>query len=435
MTSSSLRVAVVGAGMVGLVTALRLRQAGHDVVLLERDTVPGGLAAGFVPVAGGDALERFYHHIFKSDGAIIALIDELGLGADLVWQHPVTACLYEGALHPLDSPASLLRFSPLSLVERVRLGAALALLKASPSVRPFERLRATKWIKRIAGTRAYETVFEPLFRSKFGSYADDVSLGWFWARIHDRTPELGYIRGGFDRLYQGLAKRLRELGVDVRLGTVVSRVERRDGGLFVDVAANGAVTSERFDRVAATVPLRALARIAPGLGDAYAARYSPVASLWANCYILALDRPLTDAYWINICERGEREMPFMVLVEHTNFMDASRYGGKHLIYVGTYGEQPPEDLDGATVERLAPHLRVLNPAFSPDWVSDAWQFKAPAAQPVVTTDYASRIAPLVTPVDGMFVGNLEQVYPHDRGQNYAIELAERLARELTAPAA
>jgi protoporphyrinogen oxidase len=416
------RIGIVGAGMLGLVAALRLRQAGHDVTLIERDTVPGGLAAGFVPVAGGDPLERFYHHIFRTDESIVALIGEMGLADDLVWKRPVTTCLYEGELHQLDSAATLLRFGALPLFDRLRLGAALGLLKAYPSVRPFEPRTATSWLRRFVGDRAYGIVFDPLFRSKFGSFADRVSLGWFWARIHDRTTDLGYLQGGFHRLYRALAERLRELGATVLYETTATRVREENGGVTIETATRGALA---FDRVIATVPLRVLARIAPAIEPAYVERYSPVASLWADCIVLALDRPLSDAYWINICEQGERAMPFMVLVEHTNFVSPERYGGRHLVYVGRYCETPPEDLDAGTIERLAPHLRVLNPAFSPDWVTASWRFRAPFAQPIVTPDYRARIAPIETPVPGLFVANLEQVYPHDRGQNYAIELAGR----------
>lgn len=425
-----MRIAVIGAGMVGLVASLRLREAGHDVTLLERDTVPGGLAAGFVPFAGGAALERFYHHIFQSDTAMVSLIEELGLGADLLWKHPVTACLYDGGLYPLDSAPSLLRFKPLRVLDRLRLGAGLALLKASGSVKPFENRLATAWLKKTIGEAAYQAVFEPLFRSKFGSYADRVSLGWFWARIHDRTPKLGYLQGGFARLYEGLAARLSERGVTVRFGTPVSAIRETADGLTVDLHADGTARSETFDRVLATVPLRTLARLTEGIPPAYVEKHSPVASLWAHCIVLALDRPLTDAYWINVCERGEHAMPFMVLVEHTNLMPPADYAGKHLIYIGTYGEERPAAFDENTVAELTPHLQYLNPDFRPEWVAAAWQFMAPAAQPVVTTHYRERIAPVATPVGGLFMANLEQVYPHDRGQNYAIELAERVSREI-----
>ena len=418
-------IAVAGAGMAGLVAALRLAQRGERVSVFERDAVPGGLAASFEPVAGGDPLERFYHHIFRSDTRMRALVAELGLEDRLYWSAPVTACLCDGEIARLDSAASLLRFKPLKPMQRVRLATAMALLKLSPSHRPYEHTLAQPWLRRIAGTAAHDRVFAPLFEAKFGRYAEEIVLSWFWARIHDRTAQLGYVRGGFAAVYSALAKRVSELGGEVRYGDAVTRIERVDGGLRVATAAG---FEGAFDRAIAAMPVRALARLAPDLPAEFVEEYGERAGMAARCVILALDRSLTDAYWINVCERGA---PFTVLVEHTNLRDPANYGGRHLVYLGNYGERFDALESDELLDRFEPWLRRVNPAFDRSWVQQTWQFVAPDAQPVVGVGYASRIAPHATPVEGLYVANLFQVYPHDRGQNYAVAMAESLAASLT----
>src|SRR5688572_2815015 len=214
MTSSS-KTAVLGAGALGLTVALRLGSRGERVTVIEREELPGGLAAGFQPM-DGVWLEKFYHHLFRSDTRAIEMIGEMGLADRLEWSTPMTATLRDGRVHQLDSPASLLGFTPLPMVDRLRLGAALAALKAMPNPRLLEGTRAVDWIRRWMGRRASEVVWEPLLRGKFGDAAEEIAMPWFWARVHDRTQALGYLSGGFQQLYDRMAERVRSTGRETR---------------------------------------------------------------------------------------------------------------------------------------------------------------------------------------------------------------------------
>jgi protoporphyrinogen oxidase len=249
------RVGVLGAGALGLVTALRLAQRGYSVTIIEREGLPGGLASGF-EIEPGMWLEKFYHHLFRSDRNATALIGELGLGDQLRWSAPATVTLRDGILHRLDSPATLLRFRPLPVADRLRMGAVIAYLRALPTPDRFEGQTAASWIRRAMGERAYEVVWGPLLRGKFGAAADEIAMPWFWARVHDRTTALGYLRGGFQHLYEALAARLRELGADVRLGAEVRLIERTDGKIAVDVASQSGDVRLPFDIVVSTLATR-----------------------------------------------------------------------------------------------------------------------------------------------------------------------------------
>lgn len=421
-----MQIAVLGAGALGLTAALRLAQSGHRVTVIEREPLPGGLAAGF-EVEPGIWLEKFYHHLFRSDRHAIRLIDELGLGDHLEWRAPVTATLRDGRLHQLDSPASLLRFKPLSLIDRIRMGTALAALKAMPNPRLLEGRTASAWLRRWMGPRAVDVVWGPLLRGKFGATANEIAMPWFWARVHDRTQELGYLRGGFQQLYFRLAGRIGAAGGEVRLGSAVTSVREVDRGLLVETDAG----NERFDRVVSTLAIRLTARLAPDLPEAWRARHEWGRAYGAHCLVLALDRPLTSAYWLNVNDPG---YPFMALVEHTNYRPPSEYGGRHLIYLGNYRPMDDPLLSrprAEIVDEFVPHLARINPAFEESWLTDAWSFAAPFAQPIVTVDYRDHIPPFATPVPGLFVASMFQVYPHDRGQNYSIRLAERAAAAVT----
>lgn len=432
---------ILGGGVLGLTAALRLLDRGHQVTVYEREGEPGGLAAGF-PIAASSGptqdngvwLEKFYHHLFQSDHAAIRLIEELGLGSRLEWHRPHTDTLWQGQVYSLDSPLTLLLFKPLSPLSRVRMAAALAYLRVM--LRTPERLEgktAAPWIRRVMGRQPYQMIWGPLLKNKFGAVADEIALPWFWGRIHDRTTVLGYVRGGFQHFYNRLAERIRERGGTIHLGTQIGRVETDGDGLrvtYAAVGADGPPQTARHERVISTLPTRLTCRLVPQLPETYRARFDWGRAYGAHCVVLALDRPLTQTYWLNINDPG---YPFMALVEHTNYMPLADYGGRHLIYLGNYRAMDDPLFKRTKDEVLAqflPHLARINPAFDPSWVIESWMFAAPFAQPIVTTDYRDHIPPFDTPLSGLYVANMFQVYPHDRGQNYSIDLAERLVRHL-----
>lgn len=421
------RNAVLGGGALGLTAALRLAQRGEDVVLFEREPEPGGLAAGFR--LGPSYLEKFYHHLFRSDTSAQALINEVGLGDKLVWPRPKTGVWLEGKAYQLDSPASVLRFAPLPVLDRVRLGAATAYLKLEPNYHRLESVTADEWLERWMGQRVHEFVWKPQLIAKFGDRYADIVMSWFWARIHMRSTSLGYLQGGFQQLYNRLVEVIQEQGGATHFGTTVKAVTRNPDGRFMVETDRGI---ETFDRVISTLPTRLTTQLIPELGDEYGRTYGSVESLGAQCLILALDRPLTDIYWLSI---NDLDFPFMALVEHTNYMPPEDYGGRHLIYLGNYLPMDHPLFRKSEEEVLAeflPALGRINPDFSPDWVTEHWLFRAPFAQPLVTVGYPDRLPAHDTPVPNLYLANMSQVYPQDRGQNYSIAMANRLVASLSA---
>jgi protoporphyrinogen oxidase len=422
-----MRYGVIGAGVLGMTAALRLLERGHEVTILEAGDGVGGLAGSF-EIEPGIWLEKFYHHIFRSDRHITALIEEVGLGPSLRWHQPVTTMLSGGKIEPFDTPAAVLRFSGLPLVDRVRLGAGVALLKVMPRSGPLEDVSARRWLTRVMGGNAWRVVWEPLLRGKFGAAADDVSMAWLWARIHDRTQQLGYIDGGFHQLYTRLAGRIAERGGGLVTGFRAASIEPAGATITVR-SADG--RDETFDRLISTLPAHLTLGITRDERVAAApAGPRPPDSLGAHCLILSLDRPLTGRYWIGVADPG---LPFLAVVEHTAMLSPEAYGGRHLVYFGNYVPHDDRLFDETaeeTLARYAPAIRTLNAAFDTSWVTERWSFGARFAQPIVTPGFRKRIPPFATPVPNLFIGSMFQVFPHDRGQNYSIDLAERLVRRL-----
>jgi protoporphyrinogen oxidase len=455
------RAAVLGAGVAGLVAAYRLGQAGVACDVYERWPGLGGQAAT-LDVGDGHLLERYYHHLFTSDRHIATLYDELGLEDELEWRPSSVAFFVDGRSRPFTTPLDLLRFTPLSLRSRLRMGlAVLRLQRRATDVRPFESETARAWIEREMGAEAYAKVWGPLLRGKFGDRADDISMAWLWGKLtlrrrlegkEARQELLGYPRSSWERLFERLREEIEARGGRVLIDRPARRIARDEGGFLVEAGApdsfrrghdprafEPAGEPERYDAVLATVPsdiFRALLdeRLAAEVGVDYLARLDATEYHTALCLLLELDRRFSPFYWTNI---ADPELPFVGLIEHTNLIEPERYGGRRFLYVANYlaPGDPLLELDpDELIARYEPGLRKVNPAFSRDWIRQRWLFREPAAQPIVTVGYRERIPPLQTGVPGLVLANTTQIYPEDRGTNYSVRLGDDAARALLASA-
>lgn len=407
---------IIGAGATGLTAAYDAVKAGHTVTVLEAADELGGLAASLT--VQGTPLERYYHHIFRSDRAMIELIEELGLGGSLRFHKPTTGIFRGGRLRPFSTPLEMLRFLP--PLPALRFAASSAALKAVRNGERFNNRTALQWLRRWAGRRATEEIWEPLLRGKFGERAEEVSMAWLWARVHCRTFELGYVHGGFEKVYAALADAVAERGGKIEFGKRLASVRQEGDTVTVD-AEDG--SSYDFDHLVVTTPQPVFAKAAGLPADDVVWRNQ---YLGATCFVLELDRSLIPYYWLNV---NDTDFPFLAVVEHTRMVDRAEYGGKHVVYVGNYVSRDdwrftsdPEDL----LESYVPWLQRLNPDFDRSWVTGLHFSRAPFAQPVVTPEYRALIPPHETAMSRVTLATMAQVYPQDRGQNYAVEMAHRV---------
>jgi protoporphyrinogen oxidase len=452
----SSRVAVIGAGVAGLTAAYELGKAGVRCDVYERWPGLGGQAAT-LDVGDGVLLERYYHHLFTSDCHIADLYRELGMPDAIEWRPSSVAFFAAGRSHPFSTPVDLLRFSPMTPLARVRLGLAVLdlQLRHSQDVTPFEQITAKAWIVRRVGRSGWDSMWGPLLRGKFGDRAEDISMAWLWSKLtlrrqvkgqEARGEVLGYPRGTFEPLFRALADTIEGAGGRVLIDRPAAALSRAaDGGFLVTAGASqsfrrghdprqfesdGEPTA--YDTVLATVPNDVFEGLldrplAEAVGEDYLGRLRGIEYHAALCLVLELEHRFSPFYWTNV---GDRTLPFVGLVEQTNFVEPERYGGRRFLYVANYTAQDdpllalsPDEL----LERYEPGLRTVNPGFSRDWVRERWLFREPSAQPIVTVGYGERMPALDTGVPGLVLANTTQVYPEDRGTNYAVRLGREAA--------
>ena len=180
--------------------------------------------------------------------------------------------------------------------------------------------------------------------------------------------------------------------------------------------------TKKFDKVICTLPTPLFSKIS-GLD------YPKLQGIGAVNLVLSLKKPflIDGTYWLNINDSG---YPFLAVVEHTNFQDKSNYNNSHLLYVGNYlpaSHSYFNFTDKQLLKIFLPYLQKINPKFKLDWVNMSWVWRAPFAQPIISKHYSKLIPPLVTPIPNVYLANIQQVYPWDRGTNYAVELGIKVA--------
>jgi protoporphyrinogen oxidase len=425
-----MKIGIIGAGIAGLTAAHDLAKAGHRVTVYEAADHAGGLASGFRDERWEWPLERFYHHLFETDAAIRGLVDAIGFGDKLFFRGPVTAQWWHGRGYALDGVLPVLRFPAMPFIDRVRFGAVVAYLKyATNDWRKLERATAAAWTRRWMGERAYRALIRPLLEGKFGPYVDEVNMAWLWARFKARSFKLGYFVGGFQGFVDALLAYIRNQSVAVHLNTPVAALTLlAEGGWRITPPDAGA---EDFDALIVTGAPGLLSKLAPQLAPSYLGQLKGLRSMGAVVMTIALRQPLTDGiYWMNM---PKDQFPFLALVEHTNFIEPERYGGDHLIYCGDYLDPAHEYFrltQDELLERFLPALKQVNSRFERAWVRATWLHREPYAQPIVTVNHSRNIPALATPLPGLYWASMSQVYPWDRGTNFAVELGQRVAREV-----
>lgn len=422
-----MKIAVIGAGIAGLTAAHDLVKKGHLVSIFEAANFVGGLAAGFKESHWDWSVEHFYHHWFQSDSAMLGLIDELGWSDKLIYPRPVTVMYHKGKFYPFDSIPSALLYPGLGWgFNKVRFGLVNLAIRFTNNWKALEKFTVDEWMRKYAGDKAYEAVWEPMVIGKFGeSYARQVNMAWMWARLKVRTPRLGTFQGGFQSFSDQFAAHLKGKGVQILLNTAVQSIRSNtESGLTITSSAG----EENFDQVLVTSSPSLMARLAPELPKEYLQGLLNLKSLGAVVLTLSIKHQLSKEgyYWFNLPKTAG--FPFLALVEHTNFLSPDYFGGDHIIYCGDYLETDHEYFQltqEEIIERFTPSLQRINPDFQPEWINKAWLYRTKYAQPVPLVNHSKNIPDIRTPIPGLFFASMSQVYPWDRGTNFAVDIAHR----------
>ena len=429
------RIDIIGGGIGGMSTAWQLAQSEIDCAIhvWEKEPYLGGLAGTFE--AAGTQIEKYYHHMFLRDLALIELLEEMGLSKQICWRPAKTGAYYFGTPYRLSSPLDLLKFKPLPLLDRLRMGLAVLRSKSIINWEELDDETAKAFIIRVSGQKVWDVVWEPLFKGKFNKYADQISAAWIWSKLVDRggsrsrsgVEVLGYVRGGLGQLIDRLMKSLEQEGHQIHCGVPVTSLRMKEGKVTHLVHDGG---EEKTDIVVSAVHLPQLASLLPDKLESCRHELQRIKYLGNICLILVLERSLSEFYWTNITDPTA---PFVGIIEQTKWADRKDYANNHLAYISAYVQHDDKryQMQGEEIfETYIPHLRKLTPDFDPSVVKQIWCWKTKYAQPIVTCGYRHMIPDIRSPLENLFICTMAQIYPNDRQLSNGVELGINTANSI-----
>lgn len=430
-----MRVAIIGGGITGLISAYYLSKHKRlEVELFEKDRELGGLSSVFR--IGEAYLEKYYHHIFTTDMDLIKILAELSLSEQLLWRESKVGVFNDNETHPFSTPLDVLSFRVLNLMDRIRFGAGVFLCRFVKNWRRLEGITAKEWAIAIFGKKAYEVIWSPLLVSKFGVESGSISATWLWYRLKKRgesrsklgtKEQLGYLKGSYKILFERLEREFRSVAVRVHKDTPVISIKADDNNIFTLATKKG---TKEFDCILSTVSVPEFLGLVHGLPDDYKQRLLAINYQAALCVALEMRRPLTDYYWLNI---NSEKIPFVAVIEHTNFIDKSEYGNNYICYLASY-LTPDNDLlkksEYEIFNYYVSYLPMIAKGFSREDVTGFYVFKDMYATPVYIKHYFSKKPAVETPVKGLYMANTSQIYPENRGINYNVRLGRQAAEKI-----
>lgn len=428
-------VVIVGGGFTGLTAAYCLAKAGKSVRVIESDASPGGLAGTF-EFGDGVRLEKFYHHWFNNDVYVPELVKELGMEGDVITLPSRTGMYFNGRMWKLSTPLDLLRFKALPFIDRIRLGLLVLQVRRVKDWKTIEHLSIREWLEPLCGKTVFRIVWEPLINSKFSIFAETVNAVWFWKKLvlrggtRDKKggEELAYFKGGFGRLAEALAAAVEKLGGEVSLGQRALSVNKESNKVTSVETTEGPVYGKQF---LFTPAFPIIADLFQPIANAeWIKELRRVKYLGNMCLVLRLKKSLSDTYWINVNDPG---FPFVGVIEHTNFDSPDNYKGSRIAFLSRYlaVEDPVWAYsDQEYLEFALKHLRRMFPNFEDSWVLEYRVWRSEHAQPVTERNYSYYVPGTETPFDNAMISTMAQIYPEDRGTNYAIREGRASSKRL-----
>lgn len=423
------KIAVVGAGPMGLAVAYELSKMGYKPSIYESADRVGGMAICFDFC--GESIERFYHFHCTSDIDFMTLLDELGIKEKLHWRKTRMGFYLNGKLQSWGNPIALLTFSGLSLISKIRYGVHALYSTKIKNWNHLDNQIATEWIQKWVGEEAYKKLWLPLFKYKFYEHSNELSASWIWARIRRigtsrynlMHEKLGYLQGGSQQYLDAMTMALDEKGAKLNVRTQVNKI----------VIENREVTGietqsgfEKFDIVCSTIPMPYVPHIIPQLDERTKDRYLALKNVGVVCVIVATKKKITKNFWVNV---NDEEMDIPGIVEYSNL----RTMNSHITYVPFYmpiTNTKFTEADDIFVKKVKTYLKKINTDLSEDDFIDLKVSRYKYSQPICGPNFLEKLPTHKTDISGLWVADTSHYYPEDRGISESTKFGKKLAVEI-----
>ncbi len=434
------KVAVIGGGFTGLTAAFELAKAGHKVTVFEFSDHLGGLASSFD--LGGYPIERAYHFLYQSDEDLLKLAEELGFRDKIGFYPSAIKYFYHGKHYPFTTPIDLIRFTPLSFINRIRLGVVSLYLKKVKNWRPLSTITAYDWLNKWMGESVTKEIWEPLLRGKFNIYYDKITMSWLWGRLNIRArsqnkdfsgEKLGYPKGGFRVVVDALTAELDKYQTEIKLNTGIKSIIKNETTGLISITTINGETFE-FAGVVSTTPSPVFAKLISEnnkeVSADYLSKLNSVNYLDAVVMVFRTTQEITKTFWYNI---KDDRVPFLTLLSTSALAGKEQFGGSNVYFVGAYVPREHRYMkdDCDVIGEWKEGLRVMFPDLDLNQIQELKLSKFKDAQHIVDIGYEeNKLVPFETPITGLYLANFSQIYPDDRGTNFAIRDGKKVAKKL-----
>ena len=418
-------IAIVGAGFTGLTAAYELIKNGVNVTIYESSNGIGGLAGGFK--MHGTSLEKAWHFIYKTDKHMFSLLKELKLYHLLQFHKSSVSTYYGNHLYPMTSPMDLMMFKPLKIRNRIRAGLVVLYLQYLKNWKSLTEITALEWLGKYAGKEVTEIIWKPLLKGKFDKYYDKITMCWLWGRVKQRADSqdisiggeaLGYIEGGFQIIIDTLLSKI-EKKAKFKMNTPVRKIYFNNESKRIVLEADNEKTE--YNKILLTVPSKIASKIlAPYKDEAYFQKLRSIDYLDAIVLVFATEQKISKYYWHNI---NSKNSPFVVFIGLTNLIGDKNYNGKNIYYIGDYVTRDHQYIDlseDELKEYWFDQLKLIFPEFNKKYITVSRLFKFKDAQHIVDIGFEEKIPDTKTPFNNIYLSNFSQIFPMDRGTNYAV---------------
>ncbi|HCT25876.1 MAG TPA: hypothetical protein DIW85_06635 [Stenotrophomonas sp.] len=423
--------AIIGAGPMGLMAAVKLLDQGHSVTIYERDDRIGGMSANFD--FDGLSIERYYHFICKTDYPLFALLERYGLSKALRWTDTKMGYFYKGKLYKWGNPFALLAFPHLGPISKFRYALHVMYTKGIKDWTALDKEEAGAWIRRWVGQKAYDVMWKDAFRLKFFEFKDNLSASWIGTRIKRvalsrrnlMNESMGYLEGGSMTLLERMVQDIQTRGGRIELSRGIDEVVSENGKV-TGVSIGGEFTA--YDAVISTAPIQYVPALVPGLPADFRDKVAAVQNIPVACVILKLKHAVSENFWMNISDPGI-EIPGVI--EYSN-LNPGHDPGQKILYAPYYMPKTHpkwQRSNAELIEEVLGYLARINPAFKRDWVLASHCHRYEFAQTICPPGFQDMLPSMRTPVQGFFMADTAYYYPEDRSINESINTAQALVDE------
>tara|TARA_Y200000002_G_C22681957_1_gene664462 strand:+ start:665 stop:1948 length:1284 start_codon:yes stop_codon:yes gene_type:complete len=420
------KIAIIGAGVMGLSAAYHLLKKDYDVDIYEAAKEPGGMAAHFD--FDGLSIERFYHFICKTDFDTFELLDELNIKDELIWKETSMGYFMNEKINKWGDPISLLKFPKISMTIKLRYGLLAFLSTKIKKWDSLENLSAEKWLKKWVGAKGYDILWKKLMELKFHEYSGDISAKWLWTRIR-RTgasrksifqEELGYINGGSETLVYALVNQIESMGGNIYYSAPPKKIISKSGKVSGLEVSNKKI---KYDNIISTIPTPYIESFADCLNSQEKKAYKSIKNIGVVCVLFKLSKKISNHFWLNISD-DSIEIPG--IIEFSNLRNLEN----NIIYVPYYmpiTNSKFKNSDAEFINESLKYIKKINPQISDNDVLSAYVGRLKHAQPICDLGFEKKLPSIETSVKGLFIADTCFYYPEDRGISESVKMGKKLS--------